>query len=121
MEEQGNKEIVKDIAIGGKPKKLIISAGAQAQLSNTEISVGLELHVMGDWGEDYEYDAARYDGLMGEEVQFLSVFQDEKGEYWVISKVDGSINILLPGEYKPAIPKTEAKKEGKAEKSKEES
>src|SRR5262245_9526124 len=112
MEKDEKKETVTEIKIGGKPKKLVISAGARAKLSGDDIYLGLQLHSMGDWGEDYEHNCAYYDGLMGVEVQFLSVFRGKDDlEYWVITKIDASISILLPEEYKRAPAVGGSKKE----------
>src|SRR5215469_11058913 len=97
MESNG---IDKIIEIGGEKRRFIVTAAAKALLTQEVMHFALTFHNMGDWGEDYEVHSTYYDKHLKEDVRFLSVFRSENGtEYWVMTKDDKSVTILLPTDY----------------------
>ncbi|MFW5962430.1 MAG: hypothetical protein ACOCQR_02335 [bacterium] len=81
--------------------RVVITRGAEAELSEEDVDSGIRRHAMGDWGDVVEDDAKMNDEALKHEGRIMSVYHSEDGvKFWIITEWDRSATtILLPSEY----------------------
>jgi hypothetical protein len=81
--------------------RTIITRGALAALSETDIKIALRRHVSGDWGDLDPPDKARNEDALKTEGRLFSRYQSKVGtKFYVITEWDRSYTtVLLLSEY----------------------
>lgn len=81
--------------------RTLITPGAQAQLDPADMSLGLERHARGDWGECSEADQKENEFSLTRNLRLMSVYHDRNGtKFWIITEADRSATtVLLPEDY----------------------
>lgn len=81
--------------------KLLITPGAKDALTESETTVALMRHQLGDWGNACAEDKATNDMAVNRGERVLSSYRAVNGvEFWIITEADRSATtVLLPDEY----------------------
>ena len=81
--------------------RVVITSGADAELSEADVFEALLRHVSGDWGDLDEQDWKQNDAALEDGGQLLSQYWSQTGtKFWIITEHDRSVtNVLLPEEY----------------------
>ncbi|MCY2993365.1 MAG: hypothetical protein NTY19_36635 [Planctomycetota bacterium] len=81
--------------------RIVITSGAQSELSQDEVLEGLARHVAGDWGDVDEDDRKENEFSLEHGFRLLSSYATPRGtKFWIITEHDRSVTtILLPEEY----------------------
>jgi hypothetical protein len=81
--------------------QIVITPGANSELSQRDVLRGLLRHMTGDWGELDEHDWKENDAALEYGFRLLSQYQLDGGsKFWIITEHDRSVTtILLPSEY----------------------
>lgn len=81
--------------------RIVMTPGAHRALRGEDISLYLERHFQGDWGEVDADDASTNNESIKTQGMILSAYRSKKGErIWVITDPGHEVTtILLPEEY----------------------
>ena len=81
--------------------QIVATPNALAQINQTDITLALARHVVGDWGDLCAEDKAVNDQAMVEGTRILSAYQAANGtKFWIITEADRSVTtVLLPDDY----------------------
>jgi len=81
--------------------QLVITHGACDKLSELDVNVAINRHVIGDWGELDERDREENDLAVDHGGRLMSRYNSRTGTvFWIITEYDRSVTtILLPLEY----------------------
>ena len=81
--------------------QLVITRGAYDKLSELDVNVAINRHVIGDWGELDERDREENDLAVDHGGRLMSRYNSRTGTvFWIITEYDRSVTtILLPLEY----------------------
>lgn len=81
--------------------RLLITPGAQAVLSSSEVWTALARHAAGDWGDLSDEDRAENEFSLERRLRLLSAYRSNAGvKFWIITEADRSVTtVLLPEEY----------------------
>ena len=81
--------------------QIVITPGANSELSQKDVLRGLIRHMSGDWGELDEHDWKENDAALEYGFRLLSQYHLDGGsKFWIITEHDRSTTtILLPSEY----------------------
>jgi hypothetical protein len=81
--------------------QIVITRGANSELSQKDMLRGLIRHMNGDWGELDEHDWKENDAALEYGFRILSQYQLDGGsKFWIITEHDRSVTtVLLPSEY----------------------
>ena len=81
--------------------EIVITQGANSELSQKDVLRGLMRHLSGDWGDLDEHDWKENDAALEYGFRLLSQYQLDGGsKFWIITEHDRSVTtILLPSEY----------------------
>jgi len=81
--------------------QIVITRGANSELSQKDVLRGLIRHMSGDWGDLDEHDWKENDAALEYGFRLLSQYQLNGGsKFWIITEHDRSVTtILLPSEY----------------------
>ena len=81
--------------------RIVITPGAQSELSQDETMEGLARHLAGDWGNVDEDDWKENEFSLEHGFRLLSSYTTPRGtKFWIITEHDRSVTtILLPEEY----------------------
>ena len=80
--------------------KVVVTANAQAQLSNQAVNVALIRHAAGDWGDVYPDDAVANNDALKNGDRLLSVYGPTNRQFWIITEADRSVTtVLMPEDY----------------------
>jgi hypothetical protein len=79
----------------------VITPGAMAALTNTDVLNALARHAAGDWGDVCGEDGLTNDEALRSGARLLSAYRTCNGvKFWIITEADRSVTtILLPEEY----------------------
>jgi hypothetical protein len=79
--------------------QIVATPNALAHISQTDITVALARHVVGDWGDLCAEDKQVNDQAMRDGTRILSAYQAANGtKFWIITEADRT-TILLPEDY----------------------
>lgn len=81
--------------------RTVITRGALAELSQSDVQSGLERHARGDWGDLCDDDRQANDDALQHGSRLLSAYHTVAGrKFWIITEHDRSATtVLLPEEY----------------------
>ena len=90
------------ITVGKFPAgRIVITSGAQSELSQDEAMSGLVRHLAGDWGDLDEADREENEAALEHGFRLFSRYVTQGGtKFYVITEYDRSVTtILLPEDY----------------------
>ena len=81
--------------------QLVATPNALSQLTNEDISSGLNRHCSGDWGDLDKHDLDANNRALVEGTRMFSAYDSKQGiRFWIITEWDRSVTtILLPQDY----------------------
>lgn len=81
--------------------RIVATSHLLAVVSNHDIQIGLNRHMIGDWGELDQGDREANDRAVLEASRILSAYDSsEKVRFWIITEWDrSSTTVLLPEDY----------------------
>ncbi len=81
--------------------RTLITPGALAELSQSDVQQGLARHLRGEWGDLCEDDKQANDDALKHGARLLSAYHTSSGvKFWIITEADRSATtVLLPEEY----------------------
>lgn len=81
--------------------ELIITRHADALLSEDDIRLAVNRHIIGDWGNIPEGDRGLNNEALRLGERLMSVYESSDGvQFWIITEWDRSVTtILLPSDY----------------------
>ncbi len=81
--------------------QIVATPNALAHITQTDITLALARHVVGDWGELCAEDKQVNDQALTEGMRILSAYHAANGtKFWIITEADRSVTtVLLPEDY----------------------
>ena len=84
------------------PGQVVATRGAVEKIPEADISLALNRHLHGDWGDVCLADQKANDSALLLDTRILSAYHTEKDhvKFWIITEADRSATtVLLPDEY----------------------
>ena len=84
------------------PGQVVATRGAAEQVSEEDMTLAMNRHLRGDWGDVSLADQKANDMALLLDTRILSAYHTEKDhvKFWIITEADRSATtILLPDEY----------------------
>lgn len=81
--------------------RIVATPAALAAVSHDEITLALDRHVVGDWGDVCPEDREENEFSVDKHLRLLSVYHAKNGtKFWIITEADRSATtVLLPEDY----------------------
>lgn len=81
--------------------RTVITANAQRTLDLDDVTIALNSHACGDWGDCCPDDWQANEEALREGTRLFSVYHDRQGtKFWIITEWDRSATtVLLPEDY----------------------
>jgi len=81
--------------------QIVATPNALTQLAQPDITLALNRHNTGDWGELDEHDRQENELSLREGYRLLSAYRATNGtKFWIITEADRSVTtVLLPEDY----------------------